>query len=94
MLSIADELLVSRVHLLQKKPTNRESFGRNRFKRLVKYNVEKDHVALNLQISQEGLLECWGRLQGDYPVCLPDNCLFTCQVVEDPTFRHCKREVG
>ena len=72
--------------VLTKKPTNRESWE----KQVQKISeVEKDCVALNLRISQEGLLECWGRLQGDYPVCLPDNCLFTCQVVEDPTFRCC-----
>ena len=30
--------------------------------------VEKDRVVLNLQLNQEGLLECRGRLQGEYPV--------------------------
>ena len=34
--------------------------------------VEKDRVLLNLQLNQEGLLECWGRLQGDYPVYLSE----------------------
>ena len=38
--------------------------------------VEKGRVALNLQLNQEGLLECRGRLQRDYPMYLPDTSLF------------------
>ena len=44
--------------------------------------VEKDRVALNLQLNQNGLLECRGRLQGDYPVW------------KRPTSSHCKGEWG
>lgn len=45
--------------------------------------VEKDRVALNLQLNQEGLLECRSRLQGDHPVYLPDTNLFAQRVVEE-----------
>ena len=45
--------------------------------------VEKDRVALSLQLNQNGLLECRGRLQGDYPVYLSDTSLFARRVVED-----------
>lgn len=45
--------------------------------------VEKDRVALNLQLNQEGLLECRGRLQGDYPVYLPETSLYSQRIVEE-----------
>ena len=45
--------------------------------------VEKDRVVLNLQLNQEGLLECRGRLQGDYPVYLPDTSLYSQRIVEE-----------
>ena len=45
--------------------------------------IEKDRVALNLQLNQEGLLECRGRLQGDYPVYLPDTSLISQRIVEE-----------
>ena len=36
-----------------------------------------DRMQLNLQTNSEGILECRGRIQGRYPVYLPDDCLFT-----------------
>ena len=33
---------------------------------------QEDKLKLNLQINQDGLLECRGRIQGDYPIYLPD----------------------
>lgn len=36
-----------------------------------------DKLQLNLQCNGEGILECQGRIQGRYPIYLPDNCLFT-----------------
>ena len=38
---------------------------------------EEDRLQLNLQERQDGLLECRGRIQGDYPIYLPDNHPFT-----------------
>lgn len=34
---------------------------------------EEDRLQLNLQERQNGLLECRGRIQGDYPIYLPDS---------------------
>ena len=45
--------------------------------------VEKAQVVLNLQLNQEVLLECRGRLQGEYPVYLPDTSLYSQRIVED-----------
>ena len=45
--------------------------------------VEKDRVVLNLQLNQEGLIECRGRLQGEYPVYLPDTSLYSQRIVEE-----------
>ena len=56
--------------------------------------IEKDRVALNLQLNQEGLLECRGRLQGDYPVYLPDSSLFSQRVVEEAHLQTLHRGVG
>ena len=36
-----------------------------------------DRMQLNLQTNSEGIFECRGRIQGRYPVYLPDDCLFT-----------------
>ena len=41
-----------------------------------------DRMQLNLQINSEGILECRGRIQGRYPVYLPDDCLFTEKFVQ------------
>ena len=45
--------------------------------------VEKDRMVLNLQLNQEGLLQCRGRLQGEYPVYLPDTSLYSQRIVEE-----------
>ena len=39
-------------------------------------------MQLNLQINSEGILECRGRIQGRYPVYLPDDYLFTEKFVQ------------
>lgn len=57
-------------------------------------NLEEDRVALNLQPNQEGLLECRGRVQGEYPVYLPDIHLFTCRVVEEAHQETLHGEIG
>lgn len=44
--------------------------------------VEKDREVLNLYLNQEGLLESRGRLQGDYPVYLPETSLYSQRIVK------------
>ena len=39
--------------------------------------VQKDGPRLNLQKNEQGLFECRGRIQGDYPIYLPDDDLFS-----------------
>ena len=43
---------------------------------------EDEKIQLNLQPNADGLLECRGRIEGDYPVFLPRNNIFTQRVVE------------
>ena len=49
--------------------------AQNNAKRREKF--EEDRLQLNLQERQDGLLECHGRIQGDYPIYLPDSHPFT-----------------
>ena len=44
--------------------------------------IEKSKIQLNLQLNDAGVLECRGRIKGDYPVFLPQNHLFTHKLVE------------
>jgi hypothetical protein len=44
--------------------------------------IEKSKVQLNLQLNGEGVLECRGRIDGDYPIFLPQDHLFTRKLVE------------
>ena len=46
-------------------------------------NLDEDRVALNLQLNHDGLLECRGRVQGEYPIYLPDTHNFSQRVVEE-----------
>lgn len=41
-----------------------------------------DKLQLNLQSNTEGMLECRGRIQGHYPIYLPDDCQFTEKFVQ------------
>ena len=45
-------------------------------------NTEDDRLNLNLQRNQDGLLECRGRLQGVYPIYIPDAMTFAKKYVE------------
>ena len=45
-------------------------------------HFEKYQSELNLQVNQQGLLECRGRVEGRYPVYLPTNALLTRKIVE------------
>ena len=40
-------------------------------------------MALNLQPNQEGLLECQGRIQGEYPVYIPETSILGLRLVEE-----------
>ena len=40
-------------------------------------------MALNLQPNQEGLLECWSRIQGEYPVYIPETSILGLRLVEE-----------
>ena len=42
---------------------------------------QEDQQRLNLQKNADGLYECRGRIQGDYPINLPDNALFSKRLV-------------
>lgn len=43
--------------------------------------VASDKLQLNLQPNGEGILECRGRIQGRYPIYLPDDSIFTEKLV-------------
>ena len=42
---------------------------------------DEDKLQLNLQENANGILECRGRIQGDYPIYLPDDAVFTAKLV-------------
>ena len=42
---------------------------------------QEDQQRLNLQKNADGLYECRGRIQGDYPIYLPDDALFSKRLV-------------
>ena len=44
---------------------------------MINGTIEKSKVQLNLQPNDAGVLECRGRIEGDYPVFLPQNHPFT-----------------
>lgn len=46
-------------------------------------NYENDRLQLNLQLNDQQLLECRGRIQGVYPVYLPDTAVYTEKLVEE-----------
>ena len=45
-------------------------------------SMEEDRLCLNLQRNKDGLLECRGRLQGVYPIYIPDATTFANKYVE------------
>ena len=55
---------------------------------------EDDKLLLNLQENHQGILECRGRIQGHYPVYLPDKHIFTNKIVEDAHLRTLNGGVG
>ena len=55
---------------------------------------EDDYLRLNLQPNSDGILECRGRLQGLYPVYLPDKHLYTKELVHHEHLRTLHGGVG
>ena len=45
-------------------------------------SCERDCVVLNLQPNKDGLLECRGRIQGEYPVYIPETSMLGLRLVE------------
>ena len=43
---------------------------------------DQDQEQLNLQPGEEGVLECRGRIQGEYPIYLPDSALLAAKIVQ------------
>ena len=54
---------------VQRSATNGDSF-------------DEDRERLNLQPNNDGILECRGRIQGDYPIYLPDSATYSEKMVE------------
>ena len=48
-----------------------------------KENFEISRQQLNLKMNQEGIYECHGRIQGDYPVFIPNKSLLAEKLVEE-----------
>ena len=45
-------------------------------------HMHEDRLQLNLQLNQDGLLECRGRLQGIYPIYVPDGTIFAEKLIQ------------
>jgi hypothetical protein len=56
--------------------------------------VSDDKQRLGVQMNEDGILVCKGRLQGQYPVFLPDSHLYTTKLVEDAHQRTLHGGVG
>ena len=46
-------------------------------------NFEISRKQLNLKMNEEGICECHGRIQGDYPVFIPNKSLLAEKIVEE-----------
>lgn len=57
-------------------------------------DCEEDRLRLNLQKNAQDVLECRGRIQGQYPIYLHDNHSFTAKLVEDTHQRTLHGGVG
>ena len=42
----------------------------------------EDKEQLQLELNKNGIWECHSRIQGEYPVYLPDTALFTAKIVQ------------
>ena len=57
-------------------------------------DFQDDRLQLNLQPNQDGILECRGRIQGVYPIYLPDKHLYTQKLVHHEHLRTLHGGVG
>lgn len=57
-------------------------------------NFEEDKLQLNLQYNDQKVLECRGRIMGEYPIHLPDEHPFTAKLSLMPTFPPCMEGLG
>jgi hypothetical protein len=57
-------------------------------------DVEEDRLRLNLQPNAFGIFECRGRIQGSYPIYLPDASPYSTKLVEDSHLRTLHAGVG
>ena len=55
---------------------------------------EDDRIKLNLQDNRQGILECRGQLQGEYPIYLPDSHPYTEKLVQEAHLRTLHGGVG
>ena len=51
-------------------------------------NFDQDQEQLNLQPNGEGVLECRGHIQGEYPIYLHDSVLLAAKVVQRAHVTH------
>ena len=57
-------------------------------------NLEEDRLQLNLQANRDGVLVCRGRIQGHYPVYVPDTSLLAEKLVQDSHLRTLHGGIG
>ena len=57
-------------------------------------NLEEDRLQLNLQANRDGVLVCRGRIQGHYPVYVPDTSLLAEKLVQDSHLRALHGGIG
>ena len=65
---------INKQRLFWEKKTQKQWKGSDQF--------QEDQLRLNLQPNRKEVLECRGRIQGNYPVYLPDSALYTLKFVQ------------
>ena len=65
---------VNKQRLFREKKTQKQWEGSDQF--------QEDQLRFNLQPNRKEVLECRGRIQGNYPVYLPDSALYTLKLVQ------------
>ena len=73
---------------------NQELFWVRRVQARGAKGMEEDRLTLNLQKNDDGLLECRGRLQGDYPIYIPDSTILAEKIVQQAHNATLHRGVG
>lgn len=73
--SLSTEEIEMQIQFWVKRAQQQSSQGSDQF--------ERDRLQLNLQPNNEGILECRGRIQGQYPIYLPDSHSFTKKLITE-----------